>query len=84
MQSVDRSRHNNLALAQRAVRQADDRLTEAQRANHDDLGGHADRAKDYLLKANDEIKRAGRSGRPALSWPACGICHSAACMGMST
>ena len=58
VQNVDPARHGNLAAAQVLVRDAYDRLSEAQAANHGELGGHAARAKEMLREANDEIKLA--------------------------
>lgn len=58
VQNVDSSRHGNLAAAQALVRQAYDRVGIAQSDNDDKLGGHAMRAKDLLVQANDEIKLA--------------------------
>lgn len=55
---IDPARHGNLAAAQRLVRQAYDRMTEAQQANDSQLGGHAARAKELLRQANEEIKLA--------------------------
>jgi hypothetical protein len=51
-------RHGNLASAQELVRGAYDKLSDAQAANHDELGGHAARAKELLREAADEIKLA--------------------------
>jgi len=56
--NVDPSRHGNLAAAQELVRSAYDKLNDAQYANHDELGGHAARAKELLREAGDEIKLA--------------------------
>jgi len=61
VQNIDRERHGNLATAQKLVREAFDRLTEAQAANNYDLGGHADKAKELLRQANEEIKLAAES-----------------------
>lgn len=58
MVNVSPDRHGNLAAAQELVRQAFDKLSAAQQANNDDLGGHAGRAKDLLRQANEEIKLA--------------------------
>ena len=58
VQNVDASRHGNLAAAQGLVRQAFDRLSLAQKANNDRLGGHADKAKELLRQANAEISLA--------------------------
>ncbi|WP_419805930.1 hypothetical protein [Terriglobus sp.] len=53
--TVDPSRHGNLASAQESVAQAYGRISEAQRDNSAHLGGHAQRAKDFLTQANQEI-----------------------------
>jgi hypothetical protein len=56
--NVSAHRHPNLAAAQQLSAQAFERLTQAQQANEWDLGGHAARAKQLLIQANDEIKAA--------------------------
>jgi hypothetical protein len=56
--NVSPYRHGNLAAAQELVRGAYDKLSDAQFANHDELGGHAARAKELLREAGDEIKLA--------------------------
>lgn len=56
--NVDPARHGNIASAQEMVRDAYDRLSEAQSANHAQLGGHAGRAKELLREANEELKLA--------------------------
>jgi cellobiose-specific phosphotransferase system component IIA len=58
VQNIEPQRHGNLAAAQELVTGAFDRLSEAQFANHDALGGHAVRAKELLRQANEEIKLA--------------------------
>lgn len=55
---IDPSRHGNLAAAQRYVREAYDRISDAQRANDGQLGGHAARAKDILRQVNVELRLA--------------------------
>ena len=52
VQNIDPQRHSNLATAQHLVSGAFDRLSDAQYANHDALGGHAARAKELLRQAN--------------------------------
>jgi hypothetical protein len=59
--NVSPERHGNLAAAQRAVRDAYDRLSDAQAANNNRLGGHAARAKELLRQANEEIKLAAET-----------------------
>ena len=61
VQNIDPERHGNLAAAQRLVVQAFERLSDAQRANDSQLGGHAARAKELLRQANDEIKLAAEA-----------------------
>jgi hypothetical protein len=60
-ENVSPKRHPNLAAAQRLVEHAFNRITEAQRANEWDLGGHAERAKKLLDEANEELKRAAEA-----------------------
>ena len=61
VQNIDPSRPGNLAAAQNLVRQAYDKMTEAQVANNADLGGHAARAKTLLREVNQEIKLAAEA-----------------------
>jgi hypothetical protein len=56
--NINRSRHGNMAAAQRFIVQAYQKLEEAQAANDDQLGGHAQRAKDLLTQADEEIRLA--------------------------
>jgi hypothetical protein len=59
--NIDPNHHPNLAAAQQASAQAWDRLIAAQAANQWDLGGHAQRAKELLEQANNEIKLAAET-----------------------
>lgn len=54
-------RHPNLRAAQQLVDQAIERVSDAQRANEWDMGGHASRAKDLLAQASREIKLAAET-----------------------
>jgi hypothetical protein len=56
--NIDRRRHGNLAAAQRFIVQAYQTLDRAQQANEDQLGGHAQKAKDLLTQADGEIRLA--------------------------
>jgi hypothetical protein len=56
--NVSPSRHPNLAAAQRFCTDAYNKITAAQQANEFDLGGHAQRAKDLISQASDELKQA--------------------------
>lgn len=51
-------RHPNLAEALRLVHQASDKISEASAANHGNMGGHGDRAKEFLAQADREIRAA--------------------------
>lgn len=61
VQNIDAQRHGNLATAQNLVRDAYDKMSAAQAANNDQLGGHAARAKELMREANEEIKLAAIS-----------------------
>jgi Tfp pilus assembly protein PilX len=60
-------RHGNLRAAQIAIVQAYQKIDAAQRDNDDQLGGHAQRAKDLLTQADQELRLAAdvanREGR---------------------
>lgn len=57
----DPHRNPNLADAQRLIDQAIGKLDEAQKINHDDMEGHAERAKDLLGQAHKEIREAAEA-----------------------
>jgi hypothetical protein len=59
--NVAPGRHPNLAAAQRLSRQVWQRIMDAQKANERDMKGHAQRAKDLLDQANNELKLAAQS-----------------------
>jgi hypothetical protein len=56
--NVNQGRHPNLAAAQRLSAQAFQRVLDAQKANEWDLAGHAQKAKNLLDEANEELKKA--------------------------
>jgi hypothetical protein len=60
-------RHGNLRAAQICIVQAYQKIDAAQRDNQDQLGGHAQRAKDLLTQADQELRLAAdvanREGR---------------------
>ena len=56
--NIDKRRHGNLAAAQEYIVQAYQKLDRAQAANDDQLGGHAQRAKELLTQADIEIRLA--------------------------
>lgn len=55
---IDPNHHPNLAEAQHHILQAYDKIVIAQNAHRDQLGGHAEKAIEYLDKANHELKEA--------------------------
>ncbi len=57
-EGVKASRHENLAAAQHLIEQAYQKITDAQKANHNELGGHAQKAKELLDQANRELGMA--------------------------
>jgi F0F1-type ATP synthase membrane subunit b/b' len=66
-EDISPERHPNLAAAQKLVREAWDRINTAQHDNHWDMRGHAQKAKDLLDQASNELKlaaeEANRKGR---------------------
>lgn len=54
--NIDPSKHPNLAEAQHHILQAFEKIDEAQRANKDQFGGHAEKAKQLLDQASRELK----------------------------
>jgi F0F1-type ATP synthase membrane subunit b/b' len=56
--NIDPARHPNLAEAQHHIQQAFEKIGEAQRANKEELGGHAEKAKTLLERASRELKEA--------------------------
>src|SRR6202795_3116288 len=56
--NIDPSRHGNLAAAQGDIVDAYQRIDMAQSANNDQLGGHAQKAKDFLAQADAELRSA--------------------------
>lgn len=59
--NVSGARHPNLAAAQRLSRQAWEKVVAAQQANEWDMQGHAQRAKELLDQANNELKQAAEA-----------------------
>jgi hypothetical protein len=56
--NIDPNKHGNLAEAQHHIQQAYQKIDEAQQANKDQLGGHAEKAKELLGDADRELKAA--------------------------
>jgi hypothetical protein len=57
-QNVSKGAHPNIAAAQRLSKQAWQKVVDAQQANEWDLAGHAQKAKNLLDEANNELKQA--------------------------
>jgi hypothetical protein len=56
--NIDAHRHGNLAAAQNFIVQAYQKINAAQKDNQDQLGGHAQKAKDLLTQADAELRLA--------------------------
>ena len=56
--NIDAHRHPNLAEAQHHLLQASEKIDQAQNANHERLGGHAEKAKQLIDQASRELKEA--------------------------
>lgn len=59
--NVSAARHPNIAAAQRLSRQAFDKIVAAQQANEWDMQGHAQKAKELLDQASNELKLAAEA-----------------------
>ena len=59
--NVSAVRHPNMAAAQSFITKAFEKVEAAQKANEFDLGGHAQKAKEALKIAADEIKLAAET-----------------------
>lgn len=57
-ENVSPGRHPNLAAAQRLSQQAFEKIVAAQQANEWDMQGHAQKAKNLLEEANNELRAA--------------------------
>lgn len=65
VQDIDPKIHPNLAAAQNHVVQANRSIVDAQKANHDDMRGHAEKARTLLVEANKELKLAAEAANAA-------------------
>jgi hypothetical protein len=65
VQNIDGQLHPNLAKAQRLVAEANENIKSAQRNNRYDMHGHAQRARELLVKVNDELKAAALDANAA-------------------
>ena len=62
---IDKSKHANLAEAQQLVVQANRYIAEAQKDNHNDMKGHAEKARQLLVEVNRELKLAAEAASAA-------------------
>lgn len=65
VQDINPKRHPELAEAQRLVAQANDYIEKAQVANKGDMQGHAEKARQLLAQANQELKEAAEAANAA-------------------
>jgi hypothetical protein len=61
VQNVSAKKHPNIAAAQKLAVEAFEKIEAAQKANEFDMDGHAQKAKDALKIANDELKLAAEA-----------------------
>ena len=65
VENVSAKHHVNLAHAQQAIESAYNDLDAAQKANNDDMKGHASKAKELLQQADAEVKLAAEAANAA-------------------
>ncbi|HTZ48668.1 MAG TPA: hypothetical protein VMH20_13820 [Verrucomicrobiae bacterium] len=58
VENIDPNKHQYLAGAQKHLIEAWNSADAAQKANKDELGGHAEKAKDHIQAADAELKAA--------------------------
>ena len=63
--NINPGRHPNLAAAQRLSQQAFEKIVAAQQANEWDMQGHAQKAKELLEQANNQLKEAAEAANRA-------------------
>ena len=59
--NVSAERHPHIAAAQRSLSQAAEQIDVAQRSNEFDMGGHAQKAKELIVQASNELKLAAEA-----------------------
>jgi ABC-type uncharacterized transport system substrate-binding protein len=59
--NVSPGRHPNLAAAQRLCQDAFEKIVVAQKVNEFDMNGHAQKAKELLEQASNELKQAAEA-----------------------
>jgi hypothetical protein len=65
VQDIDGNLHANLAAAQAHVVQAFNSILAAQKQNNEDMQGHAEKARQLLIQANQELKAAALAANAA-------------------
>jgi cellobiose-specific phosphotransferase system component IIA len=63
--NINAARHPNLAAAQRLSQQAYEKIVAAQQANEWDMQGHAQKAKELLDQANQQLREAATAANKA-------------------
>jgi hypothetical protein len=61
VEDINKSVHPVLAAAQHHVVEANNNVTAAQKDNRYDMQGHAEKARDLLVQANNELKAAAQA-----------------------
>ena len=64
---IDQSKHPNLYEAQRNVVAANQAIIKAEQENKDDMQGHAEKARQHLVQANQELKAAAAAANAAVN-----------------
>jgi hypothetical protein len=65
VQDINPNLHSNLATAQGHVVQAYNSILVAQELNNDDMKAHAQKARQFLIQANQELKLAALAANAA-------------------
>jgi hypothetical protein len=63
---IDATIHPYLAAAQRHVVEANKEVANSQKANKWDMKGHAEKARELLVQANQELKAAAEAANAAM------------------
>jgi hypothetical protein len=67
VQDIDKKIHPNLAAAQFHVVQANNAVLAAQKENKYDMQDHAEKARQFLVQANQELKLAAEAANAAIA-----------------
>jgi hypothetical protein len=59
--NIDAKIHPNLAEAQRLLVEANNKVNEAQKDNRYDMKGHAEKARQFMAQASNELKLAAEA-----------------------